>query len=73
MKDKIISRLVAALGVCTLLAFLYLLYAAIGCWIWGMIMVGVFGLPNLSFWQMYCLMWLIRLMVPNHLRMDLDD
>jgi energy-coupling factor transporter transmembrane protein EcfT len=37
------------------------IYAAIGCWLWGLIMVPVFGLPYLTYWQMFGLMWLSRL------------
>lgn len=38
------------------------IYAAIGYWLWGLIMVPVFGLPALSYWQMFGLMWLLRLL-----------
>ena len=38
------------------------IYAAIGCWLWGLIMVPVFGLPALGYWQMFGLMWLLRLL-----------
>ena len=37
-------------------------YAAIGCWLWGLIMVPVFGLPALGYWQMFGLMWLLRML-----------
>ena len=38
------------------------IYAAIGCWLWGLIMVPVFGLPALGYWQMFGLMWLLRML-----------
>jgi hypothetical protein len=38
------------------------IYAAIGCWLWGLIMVPIFGLPALSYWQMFSLMWLLRML-----------
>lgn len=38
------------------------IYAAIGCWLWGLIMVPVFGLPALGYWQMFGLMCLLRML-----------
>lgn len=73
MGEKVIEKLVLALITCILFAFVYLLSTAIGLWLWGMVMVEVFGLPNLTFWQMYGLMWLIRLLIPNQSRINLDD
>ena len=38
--------------------------AAIGMWLWGVIMVPVFGLPALSYWQTFGLIWLINILLP---------
>lgn len=40
--------------------------AGIGMWLWGAIMVPVFGLPALSYWQTFGLIWLIRILMPNY-------
>lgn len=60
------EEFLAVLGGCLvvfIVVFLSLfIYAAIGCWLWGLIMVPVFGLPALGYWQMFGLMWLLRLL-----------
>ena len=38
------------------------IYAAIGVWLWGLIMVPIFGLPALGYWQMFGLMVLLRML-----------
>lgn len=30
---------------------LFLLVLAVGCWLWGVIAVSIFGLPELTYWQ----------------------
>lgn len=30
---------------------LFLLVLAVGCWLWGIIAVPIFGLPELTYWQ----------------------
>ena len=59
------EEILAALGGCLVVFFIVFLslfiYAAIGCWLWGLIMVPVFGLPTLGYWQMFGLMWLMRM------------
>ena len=46
-----------------LLVFLSIfIYAAIGCWLWGLIMIPIFNLPALSYWEIFGLMWLLRLL-----------
>lgn len=40
--------------------------AGIGMWLWGAIMVPVFGLPALSYWQTFGLIWLFRIVMPNY-------
>lgn len=46
------------------------IYAAIGCWLWSAVMVGVFGLPTLTYWQMYALIWLARVIFPRGSRVS---
>lgn len=42
-----------------------LVLAGIANWLWGLIIVPVFGAPVLTYWQMYGIMILIRLLVPT--------
>ena len=35
--------------------------AWVATWLWGVIVVPVFNLPALSYWQMFGLIWLMRL------------
>lgn len=44
-----------------LLVGLTFLYAAIGVWLWGAIIVPVFGAPVLTYWQMFGIMILMRM------------
>ena len=41
-----------------------LIYAAMGCTLWGAIIVPVFGLPALTYWQFFGIMVLIRCFIP---------
>lgn len=45
---------------------LALLEAWIGVALWSAIMVKVFGLPPLTFWQFYGLMILLHILLPGH-------
>ena len=53
-----------------LLAGLYLLEAWIGQWLWNDVvgMDTLFGLPELSFWQTYGLIWLAHIIFPSNTR-----
>ena len=42
-----------------------LILAGVANWLWGLIIVPVFGAPVLTYWQMYGLMILIRLLLPT--------
>lgn len=44
---------------------LFWLEIQIACWLWGVIMVGVFSLPALTGWQMFGLMVLANLVLPT--------
>ena len=60
MKEQIFGILIAIL---TFILF-FALGGLVGCWLWDAIMVAVFGLPSLSFWQMYGLIWLTHIILP---------
>lgn len=44
---------------------LLLVEAIVGVWLWGVIMVGIFGLPALTFWQFYGLIVLLHILLPS--------
>ena len=52
-------------GGCMLAIFILLicifLYAAIGMWLWNIILVPMFGAPVIGYWQMYGIMILAKL------------
>lgn len=44
-----------------------LIGAAIAAWLWGLIVVPVFGAPVLGYWQMYGIIILIKLLFPMNI------
>lgn len=59
------TAIFAFIGIVALMAILYLLQSAIALWLWNIIVIPVFGAPALTYWQMYGLMWLARLIIPH--------
>lgn len=59
------ETLLYALGVLIVALILALLGAWIGVALWGAIMVKVFGLPALTFWQFYGLIILVHIILPG--------
>ena len=57
-RAEIISGCLAAIVAILIVCFLG---AAIGMWLWNAIMVPVFTLPALGYWQMYGIMILAKL------------
>ncbi len=57
------------IGLAIVALILALLLALVGAWIgvalWGAIMVKVFGLPVLTFWQFYGLIILLHILLPG--------
>jgi hypothetical protein len=43
------------------IVLLVILYAAIGMWLWNLILVPLFGAPVIGYWQMYGIMILARM------------
>ena len=39
--------------------------ALIGVWLWNYAMVSMFNVPEITFWQMFALMVLVRLFIPT--------
>ena len=50
-----------------IMILLSFLTAGIATWLWGLIVVPVFGLPALGYWQMFGLIWLLRLILPTNI------
>lgn len=44
-----------------------LIGAAIAAWLWGLIIVPVFGAPVLGYWQMYGIIIFIKLLFPMNI------
>ena len=61
MKDAIIGCLTAI----AVLILTILIGGWIGVWLWGAIMVEVFGLPALTIWQMWGLILLTHIIIPH--------
>ena len=57
-----------AIGLLVLGLVLDIIYAfaisIIGVWLWNYAMVSMFGVPQITFWQMLALMVLVRLFIP---------
>lgn len=63
--NEIWESIFAIVGAICVIIICALLSAVIGCWLWGVIAVGVFGLPSLTFWQFCGLMGLIHILFPR--------
>ena len=59
---------IGCLGWCLILLLVVALIWAevwLACWLWGVLMVGIFGLPALTMWQTFGLMILAGLILPS--------
>ena len=57
--------ILGCLGLIVLIIALAWLEVQIACWLWGIIMVGIFSLPMLTGWQMFGLMVLLHVIMPT--------
>lgn len=62
---KNVLTILLGLGVC---AILLLFFGVAAMLLWNWLMPVIFGLPTITFWQAYGLLWLIRLFVPSSLK-----
>ena len=53
--------LIVLLAVIFIVAMLFLI-PLLELWLWGMVMIPVFGAPVLTYWQMFALNWLCGLL-----------
>lgn len=66
MKD--LSGLELFLAILLVIGFLFgiaCIEVGIATWLWGIIAVEIFGLPALTFWEMFALRFLIWLIFPT--------
>ena len=62
---KLVEGITAVVLIVVSVAIFGLVLAGIANWLWGLIIVPVFGAPVLTYWQMYGIMILIRLLIPT--------
>lgn len=55
----------AVIGAILLIVALFVIFNVVAVWLWGIIAVGIFGLPALNFWQMLGLKLLLELIIPT--------
>lgn len=53
--------LIALLAVILVVAMIFLI-PWLELWLWGVVMVPIFGAPTLTYWQMFALNWLCGLL-----------
>ena len=57
---------IGAIFVASIVALVFgFIGAAMALWLWNIIAIPVFGAPVITYWQMYGLMILIRLILPT--------
>lgn len=56
---------IGVLGLILVLVAWVWIEVQVACWLWGIIMVGIFSLPTLTGWQMFGLMILASLILPT--------
>lgn len=65
--DDLKAGCLVALIMLPLLIVLSFITAGLATWLWGLIVVPVFGAPVLGYWQMFGLIWLLRFMLPTNI------
>lgn len=53
--------LIALLAIILVVAMIFLI-PWLELWLWGIVMIPVFGAPTLTYWQMFALSWLCGLL-----------
>lgn len=66
-----------AIGLVVIGLVLGIIYAfaisIIGVWLWNYAMVSMFGVPQITFWQMFALMVLVRLFIPPKINYNKEN
>lgn len=61
----ILGAILGGLAIIFFAVFICLIPAILATWLWGLLVVPIFGLPTLTFWQMFGLMILVRIILPS--------
>lgn len=66
MKDGCMKYLLMFFAVLGLALVFALIFAYFGVLLWNYAVVPIFGLPEITYWQMFALMVLVRLFIPSN-------
>lgn len=69
---EIFETICTIIGAILLIVVCLFITTWIALWLWNIIAIPIFGAPALTFWQMYGLMWLVRLFFPRNIRAKKD-
>lgn len=67
MRDGCIKYLLMFFAVLGLALVFALIFAYFGVLLWNYAVVPIFGLPEITYWQMFALMVLVRLFIPSNI------
>ena len=66
-----------AIGLVVIGLVLGIIYAfaisIIGVWLWNYAMVSMFSVPEITFWEMFALMVLVRLFIPPRINYNKEN
>lgn len=65
MNNDYTEGCISALIIVIVTVGLSFIEAAIGNWLWSKIMVDIFSLPVLTYWQFFGLIWLFHIILPT--------
>lgn len=63
LDDKV--KIGGCLAFVVLLIVIFFALNALAVWLWGILAVAIFGLPALTFWQMFGLRVLLWILIPT--------
>ena len=66
MRDGCMKYLLMFFAVLGLALVFALIFAYFGVLLWNYAVVPIFGLPEITYWQMFALMVLVRLFIPSN-------
>lgn len=67
MRDGCMKYLFLFFAVLGLALVFALIFAYFGVQLWNYAVVPIFGLPEITYWQMFALMVLVRLLIPTNI------
>ena len=72
MGDGCMKYLVVFFALLGLTLVFALIFAYFGVQLWNYAVVPIFGLPEITYWQMFALMVLVRLFIPSNINYKND-